>query len=118
MRTLRTLLLALGFALLAFPALAQTIAPTEARAHVGQTVTVAGTVSDVYVASRSGTTFLDMGGHYPDNAFTAVIFSRDAGKFPNVKALNGKRVAVTGPVRLYRGRPEIILTDAAQLKPE
>jgi DNA/RNA endonuclease YhcR with UshA esterase domain len=57
-----------------------------------------------------------MGGSYPDNAFTAVIFADDAGKFPNLSALNGKTVDITGPVQLYKGTPEILLKDAAQLK--
>ena len=67
-------------------------------------------------ARRSGVTFLDLGGRYPNEAFMAVIFSGDAGKFPNVHALEGKTVDITGPVRLYKGKPEIILRDAGQLK--
>jgi DNA/RNA endonuclease YhcR with UshA esterase domain len=116
---MRALVLALGFALTAAPALAQTqtqtIMPADVKAHVGQTVTVEGAVSGVHTA-RSGVTFIDIGGRYPDSAFTAVIFAGDAGKFPNVDALNGKTVDITGPVRLYKGRPEIILNDAAQIK--
>ncbi len=113
--TMRAIVLALGLALTATAALAQTIPPTDAKAHVGQTVTVEGTVSDVHTG-RSGVTFIEMGGRYPNNVFTAVIFAGDASKFPNVDSLDGKTVAITGPVRLYRGQPEIILNDAAQIK--
>jgi DNA/RNA endonuclease YhcR with UshA esterase domain len=113
---LRALLLILGLVLVATPAVAQTIKPAEARAHVGQTVTVEGVVSEVHVASGSGMTFIDMGGRYPDNAFAAVIFRDDASKFPNVAALNGKTVDITGTVKLFKGKAEIILKDAAQLK--
>ncbi len=114
---MKTLVLAVGFVLLAAPALAQTqtIAAADAKTHVGQTVTVEGAVGNVYTA-RSGMTFIDIGGRYPDNAFAAVIFTDDAGKFPNVKALDGKTVAVTGPVSLYKGKPEIILKTADQVK--
>ncbi len=112
---MRAIVLALGLALTATAALAQTIPPTDAKAHVGQTVTVEGTVSDVHTG-RSGVTFIEMGGRYPNNVFTAVIFAGDASKFPNVDALSGKTVDITGPVRLYRGQPEIILNDAAQIK--
>jgi DNA/RNA endonuclease YhcR with UshA esterase domain len=112
----RLFLLALGLVLVALPALAGTIAASEARGHVGQTVTVEGKVSNVHTARRSGVTFIDIGGRYPDNAFTAVIFKRDAGKFSGLPALVGKTVDVTGAVRLYRGKPEIILTAASQLK--
>lgn len=103
------------------PALAQTapatIAPTDAKSHVGQTAIVEAAVSDVRTG-RSGVTFIDMGGRYPDNGFVAVIFFGDIAKFPGVKALQGKTVAVSGPVELYQGRPEIILRSAEQLRPK
>ena len=78
-------------------------------------MTVEGTVSEVYKA-RSGVTFIDMGGRYPNEVFTGVIFRDEASKFPNVEALDGKTVDITGVVRLYKGKPEIILNDATQLK--
>jgi len=108
---------AVGFVALAAPALAQTqaVAPADAKAHIGQTVTIEGPVGNVYTA-RSGMTFIDIGGRYPDNAFAAVIFTDDSAKFPNVKALDGKLVDITGPVSLYRGKPEIILKSADQVK--
>ena len=109
------LALTVGLALAASSAAAETIAPGEAKAHAGQIATVEGLVSDVYTA-RSGTTFLDIGGRYPNNAFAAVIFTDDAGKFSDAAELKGKIVDVTGPIRLYRGRPEIVLTDPAQIK--
>ena len=110
------LVVALGLILTASPALAETIRPADARAHVGQTVTVEGAVSDVHTVARSGVTFIDMGGHYPDNVFTAVILADDTSKFPNVESLNGQTVDITGQVRLYKGNPEIILKDAGQIK--
>ncbi len=113
---MKRLILSLGFALLAAPALAETIQPTDAAAHVGQTITVAGTVSEVHTSARSGAIFINMGGSYPNDAFTGVIFSEDASKFPSVQALSGKTVEITGAVRLHKGKPEIILKDAAQLK--
>jgi DNA/RNA endonuclease YhcR with UshA esterase domain len=113
---LGTLVLAAALALTAAPALAETIGPAEARVHVSQIVTVEGTVDEVHSAARSGVTFLDLGGRYPNQVFTGVIFKGDAGKFPKVHALEGKTVDITGPVRLYKGRPEIILRYAGQLK--
>ena len=92
--------------------------PLKVSGSVGHFGTVEGVVSEVHVASRSGVTFIDMGGHYPDNTFTAVIWPEDAGKFPNVEALDGKTVKITGPLRLYQGREEIILKDPEQLTAE
>jgi DNA/RNA endonuclease YhcR with UshA esterase domain len=127
---MRTLVLAFSLILLAVPAFAQTtetaepadaknggqtVEPADAKSHIGQTVTVEGPVDNVHTA-RSGNTFIDIGGHYPNNTFAAVIFSQDASKFPNVSSLKGKTVDVSGKVRLYRGKAEIILTNADQLK--
>jgi DNA/RNA endonuclease YhcR with UshA esterase domain len=112
---MRTLILALGFIVAALPARAQTIAPAEVKAHVGQTVTVQAAVSDVHIG-RAGVTFIDIGGTYPNNDFAAVIFASDRTKFPNASDLKGKTVAISGPVVLYQNRPEIILKTADQLK--
>ena len=50
--------------------------------------------------------------------FTAVIFRSDFGKFPKQPELyyNGKNVQVTGKVKEYKGKPEIILKDPAQIR--
>jgi hypothetical protein len=119
---MRTLVIGLCLAVITVPALAQTapgptIGPADAKSHVGQTAVVEAAVSDVRTA-RSGVTFIDMGGRYPDNRFVAVIFVGDIAKFPGVKGLPGKTVAVSGPVELYQGRPEIVLRSAEQLQPK
>lgn len=116
---MRAFIAILGFVFAAAPALAQTaaqpIAPADAMAHVGQSVTVEGAANNV-VTARSGVTLIDIGGRYPDNPFTAVILAADASKFPDVKTLSGKTVDVSGPVKLYRGKPEIVVSDAAQIR--
>jgi len=68
--------------------------------------------------SWSGFTLLDVGGRYPDNPFAAVILPDDAGKFPEVGSLSGKMVEVTGSVRLYNRKPEVILRRPDQIKAE
>ena len=105
-----------GLMLAAASAHAEPIAPNEAANHIGQNVTVEGTVSEVDHAASRGMTFIDMGGHYPNNTFAAIIFKDDAAKFPDVDTLNGKTIDVTGVIRLYQGRAEIIVNDPAQIK--
>ncbi len=128
---MRAVILALGLVAAALPARAETmvpgaetmapgdaktaIPPGDAKAHVGQTVTIHAAVDEVKTG-RGGATFLDMGGSFPDNAFAAVIFASDLAKFPGAKTLKGKTVAISGPVQLYQGKPEIILKTADQLK--
>jgi DNA/RNA endonuclease YhcR with UshA esterase domain len=106
---------AFGASLVALPAQAQTIGPSDTKAYVGKPVTVQAAISDVHTA-RSGATFIDMGGEFPDNEFVAVIFADDAAKFPNASSLEGKTVTITGTVQMYQGKPEIVLKSASQLK--
>ncbi len=98
-------------------AFAASIAPSGARAHIGQTVTVDGRISEVHFDRRSGTTFLDLDGRYPANAFTGVIFAGARSAFPDAASLEGRIVDITGTIDLYRGKPEIILKSADQVRP-
>lgn len=62
--------------------------------------------------------FLDFGKPYPDQVFTAVIFGADRAKFATPEtAFLGKRVCVAGTIGKARGKPEIVVTDPAQLTP-
>ena len=108
-------LVALAFFLAITPAVAETVSAADAAAHTGQTATVEGVVSNVHQSS-GGTVFLDLGGSFPNNTFAAVIFPSDTSKFPEVNSLSGKKVDITGPIQEYRGKPEIILKSANQLK--
>lgn len=114
---MRALCIAVCGSLLAGPALAvETIAPCDAGNHVGQMVTVAGSVSDVHHAASGRAIFLNMGGIFPHNCFTAVILKDDLTKFPAVDSLRGKAVELSGAVKLYQDKPEIILNDPGQIK--
>ena len=94
------------------------LGPEEAASHVGESTTVCGLVASATHAARSrgAPTFLNLGKPYPDQIFTAVIWGDDRTKFGSPElALRGKQICVTGEIRLYRGRPEIILRDPKQL---
>jgi DNA/RNA endonuclease YhcR with UshA esterase domain len=107
-----------AFSVWAASAGAATISPADAAGHVGETATVCGVVASAKFAatSRAQPTFLDMGQPYPNETFTAVIFGSDRSKFGEPETtLSGKRVCVTGPIRDYRGRPEIVVSVPSQL---
>jgi DNA/RNA endonuclease YhcR with UshA esterase domain len=94
------------------------VSPEDAQSHVGETVTVCGVVASAKFAagSRAQPTFLDLDKPYPNAPFTAVIFGNDRAKFGTPETtLRGKRICVTGQVRDYRGKPEIIVSDPSQL---
>jgi DNA/RNA endonuclease YhcR with UshA esterase domain len=105
-----------GLLSLAAPVSAQqrVVHDAEAASYVGQAVTVEGTVASVGFSRRSGTYFLNFGAAHPNQTFTAVIFRSAATSFPNPQQWEGKRVRVTGKVRLYRGKPEIVLEESSQ----
>jgi hypothetical protein len=92
------------------------IAATDAAAHVGQTATVQGLVASVYV-SQKGNAFLNFGAAYPNEVFSGVIFSSSAAQFGDLTRYQGKQVRVTGLIKLYKGKPEIILESPDHLRP-
>ncbi|HXZ01685.1 MAG TPA: hypothetical protein VEI03_16940 [Stellaceae bacterium] len=104
--------------LLAAAPAAATLSAEEAAHHVGETATVCGTVASARFAERSRAqpTFLNLGKPYPDQLFTIVIFGRDREKFGTPEStLLHQRVCATGAIKLYEGRPEMIVEDPAQL---
>jgi hypothetical protein len=107
----------LALCLLTTKVFAQTISPAAASKHLGETVVVRGVVDEVHTSGHNNT-FLDLGGRYPNQAFTGVIFSENAGVFPKVHSLEGKTIDLSGAVQLYHGKPEIILKSSDQLRVE
>jgi hypothetical protein len=97
---------------------AETYTPEEASSHIGQRGTVCGVVASATHAVRvkGEPTFLNLGKPYPNQVFTAVIWGSDRSKFgtPEI-SLKGVQVCVTGEIRLYGGKAEIILSDPGQL---
>ncbi len=118
MHSLRLSIALVGLALSALAARADPITADEAVKHAGETTTVCGVVAGAKYAAqiRGGLTFIDFGKPYPNASFTAVIFAADRAKFGTPeKGLAGKQVCVTGKIEMFRGKPEIVLTDPKQL---
>jgi DNA/RNA endonuclease YhcR with UshA esterase domain len=112
--------LALFVCALSVSALAQapaTCTAPEAAKHVGEIATVTDRVDGVHQSGK-GNIFLNMGGKYPNQAFTAFIPSGSAAQFSNPQQYEGRTVAVSGKITLYRGKPEIIVTNVSQIIPK
>jgi DNA/RNA endonuclease YhcR with UshA esterase domain len=107
-----------AFFIFASAALAQTpvIKPEDASKHLGEIVTVEGTVTEVNHPKSGKVIHINMGGHYPNNPYTGTIFARDFDKFPDVDSLTGKTVAITGRLQEYKGELETIVNDPAQIR--
>jgi DNA/RNA endonuclease YhcR with UshA esterase domain len=70
---------------------------------------------DGFHQSGKGNIFLNMGGKYPNQAFTAFIPAASAGQFSQPQQYEGQTVAVSGKITLYRGKPEIIVNSPSQI---
>jgi exonuclease VII large subunit len=86
----------------------------DAQQHVGETRCVTGKVLRIRVGS-SGVHFLDFCEDQMACAFTVVIFSHDLKDIGDVRRLEGRTIEVRGSVKLYEGRPEIILSRISQI---
>jgi len=100
--------------------LAADITPDEAAKHVGEKVTVRGTVIEVFV-SKSNNVYLNFGAKFPNQTFSAdVLIKKTPALLADgpqwLKELEGKAVNVTGTIELYKGKPEIVLTTKEDVK--
>jgi len=95
----------------------ETIQPEQAKDYVGQTVTVTGKV--IEVTDHNGNIFINFGAKYPQQPFYGFVAARDAnyldGKI-TFQSLQGQTASITGEVKLYKGKPEIVITQEDQVK--
>lgn len=111
----------LVFLLLAItPALAQkTLTASEAKDHIGELATVCGKVVSTRYAesSRGRPTFLNFDEPYPNQVFTVVIWGSDRSKFGDPETrYRGKRVCANGKIGEFKGVPEVVTNEPAQIK--
>lgn len=98
---------------------AATLTPAQAKNHLGENATVCGSVASATFAARTKgqPTFLNLDQPYPNPIFTVLIWGSDRPKFGQPEgSYKGKRLCVTGTIKVFRGVPEIVLTDPAQLR--
>jgi hypothetical protein len=94
------------------------VSDTLAAQHIGELVTVEGTVHDVHVSSRRGMSFMNFGGAFPNISFSAHVPDSVSARFPGLPGLGGKRVRVTGRIWLQDEQfPAITVTDPTQVAP-
>jgi aspartyl/asparaginyl-tRNA synthetase len=97
----------------------QTKIPLDSAAkHVGERITICGTVYGVKAMEK--VTFINMGSAYPNSPLTVVIFARDLGKFSDIpeKLYGNKSICVTGTIKEYKGKAEIIVNKQENIKVE
>ena len=89
------------------------ISTLEAAKHYEETMTVTGKVVEVSVLPRI--TFINLDQPHPDSPLTAVIFPTATNQFPDIKSLKGKSVEISGKIKNYHDKPEIVLESSNQL---
>lgn len=96
----------------------QKIPVDSAARYVGETVTTCSTVYGVKAMDK--VTFINLAEAYPNSPLTLVIFTKDLGNFSDTpeKLYNNKSICVTGTVKEYKGKEEIIISKQDQIKVE
>jgi hypothetical protein len=90
------------------------VAIGEARQHIGENKCVIGKVTRVKVGAR-GVHFVDFCADHMSCPFTVVVFPHDLKDVGDVRRLTGHVIEIHGPVKLYDGRAEIILSRVNQV---
>lgn len=109
------ILLLVTFVFAAPRALASDCVPIqEAGEHVGETKCVTGKVHRVKVGAK-GVHYLDFCEDQAACPFSVVVFSHDLKDVGDVRRLAGRTIEIRGDVKLYDGKPEIILKRIGQI---
>ena len=82
----------------------------DAANHVDQVVVVSAKVFGYKVLS--GLTLVNLGAAYPDQPLTVELKGE---AMAIADSLDGKRIQVTGKVELYKGKPEIVVTEKGKI---
>lgn len=91
-----------------------TISPVEAAAYLGKAVVLKGFV--VEINKREKVAYLNFTEKFPENPFAAVIFADNFEEFQDMNEFVNKNVEITGRVSVFKGKPQIILSNRSQLK--
>lgn len=81
--------------------------------YYNKEMTVTGKVAQVTI--RPTVTFINLDKPYPRSPFAVVIIHQHSSFFGDVNALRGKTIEITGKIKKYNGKPEIMLDNTNQL---
>lgn len=88
------------------------IASKDAKDNIGKTALVKGKVVSIF-ASKNGKTYINFDEKSPNQTFTVVLFKDSVVDIS--KITEGSILTVSGEIKDYKGKPEIVLTNAEQI---
>jgi len=89
------------------------IGTLDATNYYDQTIIVTGKV--VQVTIRPSVTFLNLDRPFPDSPFAVVIIHGKSSYYGDANALKGKSIEISGKIKNYKDKPEIVLDSTNQL---
>jgi hypothetical protein len=99
---------------------AQTVISIDSvSAYIGKTVKVCGKVAGTFVTKGDKpVTYLNLGADYPNTKLTIVIFQKDLVNFPLKPSdhYKGQNVCITGEIKQYKEKIEIIANKPDQIE--
>ena len=87
----------------------------QAGQHVGDNACITGHVQRVKTGA-DGVHFLNFCEDHAACPFTVVVFASDLKDVGDVRRLEGRTIEIRGPVKLYEGQAEIILSRISQIR--
>ena len=99
-------------------AISQTVSVDSAKFYEGKTITVCGKVVDSYISKgEKKNVKLNFDKPYPETPFIVMIFEADLPnfKYNPTEFLINKNVCATGVVKIYKDKPEIVISSPEQL---
>lgn len=90
---------------------------TQARYHIGNEVTICGTVVNTHRARKSNALFLNFDRMYPNQDFYATVWDYNSPNFPyNPETyLKGRKICVTGMLTSYEDIARISINNAKEI---
>jgi len=94
------------------------IGACNAGNYINKEVIVEGKIVNGQKDSKSNNVFLDLEKSYPNQCFTAFIYSPDLVNFPEnpQNYYKGKTIRIRGVIKEYKGKSEIILRSLSQIE--
>ncbi|MFZ5553846.1 MAG: DNA/RNA non-specific endonuclease [Bacteroidota bacterium] len=89
----------------------------QAQYHIGEKVTVCGTVVSTKYAEKSGATFINLDRQFPDQVFTIAIWKQNRANFSYKpeEYLKGHVICVTGELKDNKGKPQVEINNESAI---